>query len=183
MHFIENIDSIRSPFNSSQTLVGASKSRRFVEPTSSPSIGYASPFNKIALETLLKTVNNIKSSTSPLNIWPTSFLKEVVPSIGPHILSIVNSSFPPILKLLWSLPIYADNTRLYLPIKLNNNTNLQTLHNFLSDIKSWMSIFFSSMTPNLRSSSLPLSMSGLRVITTSLVHWLPIWSCRQEILV
>ena len=62
-----------------------------------------SSLTPIPLATLLKTISQMKSTSCNLDIVPTHLLKEILPSVGPHILSLVNSSLvsgsvPPFFK-------------------------------------------------------------------------------------
>ena len=51
-----------------------------------------SSFSPVSLQDLTTLVTSMKSSSSPLDILPTSMLKEVFSSVGPSLLSIINTS-------------------------------------------------------------------------------------------
>ena len=51
-----------------------------------------SNFQQVSLPELIDTVSHMHSSSSPLDILPTSFLHEAVGTVGPSLLRIMNCS-------------------------------------------------------------------------------------------
>ena len=82
VHFVEKIEGIRSQLST--------VTRECSDcPVLTSSLTH---FNLISLATLEETISQMKSSSCQLDIIPTKFLKEVLPTISSSILNIVNLS-------------------------------------------------------------------------------------------
>ena len=125
-HFINKIDDIR---------LHISPETRNLHLCSDPSASL-SHFNLISLSDLKETINHLNSSTCLLDTIPTRLLKEVVLTVSPHILSIINCSlstgfFPSSLKKAIVRPLLKKPT--LDPLVLNNFRPISNLP-FLSKI-------------------------------------------------
>ena len=83
-----------------------------------------STFSFIDCETLEKTVQNLSSSTSQLDVLPTSFLKTVLHLVAPDVLRIINSS------LQSGISPKSLKTAVVRPLLKKNNLDVSVLNNY-----------------------------------------------------
>ncbi len=112
--FINKVEAIRHNFNPStcnSTILQFCSSR-------------LSSFSPISLPTLTQIVSSMKPATCPLDIIPTVLLKDVFATIGPSILSIVNSSI-----ITGTVPSYFKHAVVQ-PLLKKPNTDPTQLKNY-----------------------------------------------------
>ena len=81
-HFLGKIEGIRQQLSSGPSVPGECPLPPF----------QLTSFNPITLTALLETVSHMKTSSCPLDIIPTAFLKENIMTVAPTIVSIMNCS-------------------------------------------------------------------------------------------
>ena len=121
LFFSNKIDVIRS-----QLLVSQSPPPSVPSPdvaSGSPKPSFCS-FKLISLSTLQDTIAHMKSTSCPLDPIPTRLLKEILPTVSPHILSIVNSSLSS-----GSVPV-PFKTATVSPLLKKTNLDPSTLSNY-----------------------------------------------------
>ena len=134
LHFVGKVENIRISIRTNPSFTDVSPPYRDT----------LSIFTPISLPELLKIISNMRVSSSPLDIIPTKFLIEIKECIGPHLLTILNSSLS-----AGCVPDYFKTACIQQSSKNLDLIPLSSIvfarsQSYLSSLKSWKKLSLSS---------------------------------------